>query len=100
MTYQQGQIICTAQGQVKIMEKLEDRNGLETYKVVTGGVKLIGGRPVNVFIAQVVPTLMITGPDPDLAIDSQGECQICQLPLFETTEGITCPNGHGGAHTT
>jgi hypothetical protein len=59
-----GSVVRLPQGEVKILEFLGVQNGRETYKVVSASVRVINGVPVNVWIAQVIPTLTITGVSP------------------------------------
>ena len=67
-----GTVVRVDGGEIKIDEYLGIRSGRSTYRVILDRVVTINSVPCNVFLAQVVPTLRMTGvcPIKDLGKES------------------------------
>lgn len=59
--FQVGSVVRIGSDEVKIDKYLGIVHGLPTYRVVSVNVRMLSGRPVNTWIARIVPTLTITG---------------------------------------
>lgn len=59
-----GTIVNTCRGECMVDAYLGIRDGRPTYRLISATVHSVQGYLVNAWIAQIIPTLTITGVDP------------------------------------